>query len=147
MAYAGCIQFAALRKHDPSLRNKCTSIKNRNETPAGFLKDAKPQVLMSRRRTEDIMKRLICVSLFTAATMLAQTNAQPPAQVPGQPGQPSTPGQPPSPSTDPNTPNTPPDAQTKDPNSNGSSSKAKKGNQKKKNGADNPNSTDQTPNR
>ena len=96
------------------------------------------------------MKKLICVSLFTAATMLAQTNtqpnAQPPTQAPAQPGQPSTPGQPPSPTTD---PNSPPDAQMKDPNSgHNSTDNTKKRNQKKQNGADNPNSTDQQgPNR
>src|SRR5665213_622203 len=83
--------------------NKCTSIKSRNEIEICFLKGSKPQVLNAAARIEDIMKRLICVSLFTAATMLAQTNtqpnAQPPTQAPAQPGQPSTPGQPPSPTS------------------------------------------------
>lgn len=129
--------------------NKCTSIKNRNETSVYFLKGSKPQVLNVAAKIEDIMKRLICVSLFTAATMLAQTNTQPNAQPATQarPGQ-TTPGQP-NPSTEPNTPTSPPDAQTKDPNSNdNSTNNSKKRNQKKKqNGTENPNSTEQTPNR
>jgi len=80
------------------------------------------------------VKKLICISLFTAATMLAQNNpqTQAPTNPPGQ-------GQPPSPNTDPNSPNSPPDAQTR-----GNDESSKKKNQKKKqNDPNNPSPNDQ----